>query len=357
MALFKPFRGTRSTLPTELRDGYAYFCTDDGSFHIDYTDADGNLQRKQINAKEAEKLTSYSVSTILNSSDIEIPTSKVVLDAISSETAGSLKYTEQTLTDIQKAQARKNIDAVAMTTTTLTKFGDVIYVDDTSPIEHTISVKIESKNLFTTDYYKTQYGTSNRKLEGNNFEFTSDMDAKGQSLVAFDIYLEAGSYYLSGDDISTSNSAFKGGYSVTKDNAFVINRATSTTIDSTISITEAGTYTFNFYGEYAADSGTVYTYSNIQLEKGSTRTDFAPLTNVEGVIVSKLVNGIEVQSAIASVDGTVEGLTSSSPNMEIKTNVEDGSVLISLSYVTEMGIDFCMAQKPQVQIITWEDDD
>ena len=49
MALFKPFRGTRASLPQELHDGYAYFCTDDGSFHIDYVDSDGNLQRKQIN--------------------------------------------------------------------------------------------------------------------------------------------------------------------------------------------------------------------------------------------------------------------------------------------------------------------
>ena len=56
MSLFKPFRGARTSLPQELHDGYAYFCTDDGSFHIDYVDADGNLQRKQVNAKEAEKL-------------------------------------------------------------------------------------------------------------------------------------------------------------------------------------------------------------------------------------------------------------------------------------------------------------
>jgi hypothetical protein len=50
MALFKPFRGSRQSLDTqEKHDGYAYFCTDDGSFHIDYVDSDGNLQRKQIN--------------------------------------------------------------------------------------------------------------------------------------------------------------------------------------------------------------------------------------------------------------------------------------------------------------------
>jgi hypothetical protein len=49
MALFKPFRGSRASLDAhEKHDGYAYFCVDDGSFHIDYVDTDNNLQRKQI---------------------------------------------------------------------------------------------------------------------------------------------------------------------------------------------------------------------------------------------------------------------------------------------------------------------
>ncbi len=57
MALFKPFRGTRALLDTQsLHDGYAYFCTDDGTFHIDYIDADGNLQRKQINENYIKQL-------------------------------------------------------------------------------------------------------------------------------------------------------------------------------------------------------------------------------------------------------------------------------------------------------------
>ena len=56
MALFRAFRGSRASLDAvEKHDGYAYFCTDDGSFHIDFVDSDGNLQRKQINASEAEK--------------------------------------------------------------------------------------------------------------------------------------------------------------------------------------------------------------------------------------------------------------------------------------------------------------
>ena len=68
MSLFKPLRGSRTTLEAQpLHDGYAYFCTDDGSFHIDFTDIDGNLTRKQISAKDCETLAGMSLDSILNS--------------------------------------------------------------------------------------------------------------------------------------------------------------------------------------------------------------------------------------------------------------------------------------------------
>ena len=82
MALFKSLRGKRENLPSTKTDGYAYFCTDDGTFWIDYKDENNVVQRKQINAKDAETLMGASISTILNSSDVEIPTSKAVLDAL-----------------------------------------------------------------------------------------------------------------------------------------------------------------------------------------------------------------------------------------------------------------------------------
>ena len=50
MALFKVNRGPKANLPSTKTDGYAYFCTDDGSFWIDYKDENGILQRKQIDA-------------------------------------------------------------------------------------------------------------------------------------------------------------------------------------------------------------------------------------------------------------------------------------------------------------------
>lgn len=65
MALFKQMRGKRVDLDAqELHDGYAYFCTDDGTFHIDYVDTDGNLQRKQINAQDAETIMGLSPDDI-----------------------------------------------------------------------------------------------------------------------------------------------------------------------------------------------------------------------------------------------------------------------------------------------------
>ena len=102
MALWKPFRGNRTALDTvEKRDGFVYFCTDDGSLFFDYLDADGVLQRKQINAKEAEALTGYSVETILNSSDTEIPTSKAVLD-VTTGLDTRLTEAEEALSDFYK---------------------------------------------------------------------------------------------------------------------------------------------------------------------------------------------------------------------------------------------------------------
>jgi hypothetical protein len=65
MALWKPLKGNRTALDTvEKHDGYVYFCVDDGSLHFDYEDADGNLQRKQINAKDAETIMGKSLAEL-----------------------------------------------------------------------------------------------------------------------------------------------------------------------------------------------------------------------------------------------------------------------------------------------------
>lgn len=82
MALFKISKGSKDNLPTTLTEGYCWYTYDDSKFYIDFKDANGTLLRQALNANEAEKLTGYDITTILNNSDVEIPTSKAVLDAI-----------------------------------------------------------------------------------------------------------------------------------------------------------------------------------------------------------------------------------------------------------------------------------
>lgn len=69
MALFKPMMGNSSALISQAKQaGYAWFCVDDGSFHIDYLDTDGNLQRKQIN--HAMNIRLEALEEIINNSPL-----------------------------------------------------------------------------------------------------------------------------------------------------------------------------------------------------------------------------------------------------------------------------------------------
>ena len=85
MALFKISKGSKNSLPATLTDGYCWYTYDDSKFYIDFKDADGVLQRKALNANEAEKLVGYTIATILSSSEIEIPTSLAVFNALANK--------------------------------------------------------------------------------------------------------------------------------------------------------------------------------------------------------------------------------------------------------------------------------
>lgn len=77
MALWKPFRGNRAGLDSVAKhDGYVYFCIDDATLFFDYTDAEGNLQRKQINAKDAE--TALQEITTTENSGLKITNKKQI---------------------------------------------------------------------------------------------------------------------------------------------------------------------------------------------------------------------------------------------------------------------------------------
>ena len=69
MALFKILRGNAANLPKEMKDGYAYFCTDTHDFYIDYTNSNGQLTRGQLNAKNADHATNADNATKASKAD------------------------------------------------------------------------------------------------------------------------------------------------------------------------------------------------------------------------------------------------------------------------------------------------
>ena len=102
MALFKPFMGNRSSLDSVAKHaGYVYFCVDDGSFHLDFLDDNGQVQRKQINANEANKLVGYNIANTLIDSGSEIPTSHAVFTAISGKANASHDHNDKYYTEAE----------------------------------------------------------------------------------------------------------------------------------------------------------------------------------------------------------------------------------------------------------------
>lgn len=73
MSLFKVCRGAEGNLPTIKTDGYAYFCTDTGSFYIDHKNASNVLVRSKISANYADKLR-----YVKDGQTVEIDASKVI---------------------------------------------------------------------------------------------------------------------------------------------------------------------------------------------------------------------------------------------------------------------------------------
>lgn len=82
MALFKISKGFKANLPEEKTAGYCWYTIDDSLFYIDYEDENGVVQRKALNAKEAETLSGKTIVETLNDSTVEIPTSSAVFAAI-----------------------------------------------------------------------------------------------------------------------------------------------------------------------------------------------------------------------------------------------------------------------------------
>lgn len=149
MALFKISKGIKANLPPEKTAGHCWYTIDDSLFYIDYEDSDGVVQRKALNASDAETLTGASLATILNSSDLEIPTSKAVLDKFADYTT-TAELTKQ-LTELgdSKVDVNQGPDNASKILTVgengiVTPTANIVYVGPTEPTDPNVLVWVNT---------------------------------------------------------------------------------------------------------------------------------------------------------------------------------------------------------------------
>ena len=180
MALFKISKGLKANLPSNKTEGYCYYTTDDSLFYIDYKDANGTLQRKALNAKDAETLTGASLAKILNSSDIEIPTSKAVLDALANKANASHNHDDRYYTETEIDEKIEEVKADASDKDVVVLLEAQRGIDAVKTIADDAYALAESKVSSLSDLDVTATAAELNYMSGVTSNVQEQIDSKSQ---------------------------------------------------------------------------------------------------------------------------------------------------------------------------------
>ena len=141
--------------------------------------------------------------------------------------------------------------------------------------KYVVQVKATGKNIL--DISKLEAGAYSTGLtqSSNTFSFKRT-GTKNTSSIFTKIKLEAGTYTISGN--LTQSDGKNGGYGVydLEKQEYLVNRSSSGIGTSTFTVPESKIYSLGFFCNYNSVEGTQVTYSNIQLEYGSSATTYEP---------------------------------------------------------------------------------
>ena len=141
--------------------------------------------------------------------------------------------------------------------------------------KYVVQVKATGKNIL--DISKLEAGAYSTGLtqSSNTFSFKRT-GTKNTSSIFTKIKLESGTYTISGN--LTQSDGKNGGYGVydLEKQEYLVNRSSSGIGTSTFTVPESKIYSLGFFCNYNSVEGTQVTYSNIQLEYGSSATTYEP---------------------------------------------------------------------------------
>ena len=205
--------------------------------------------------------------------------------------------------------------------------GESVRLDDVSPVEHNLVCKVESKNLFNNELdYSMPTGTT-YTYEGGTLTITGYYASK------FIAVEENTTYTFTCQSTRTGS---RGGGIIIR--AYTADKSAYTEfyveldkLSPSVTVSVPKGYSLlrvTMYAGATSNSTDSATYTNIQLEKGNTTTEYTPYVDPATVTVTRY--GADetdnLQTYTPNADGTVEGITSLSPTMTLLTDTE-GAVI------------------------------
>lgn len=200
-----------------------------------------------------------------------------------------------------------------------TASGSSIQVDDVSPIEHSPEVWAHGKNLCSVNTFDNS-NASVRIVNPNGIRIKK---GKTYTFSCSAVYIKEGmtdrriQFIVSKDKTQNANAY---------DPANQVGTLAVGSINSTGEYSQTVTATVSGYLYLRIVATNIFTLENIQLEEGETATDYEPWLDPTTIKVTD-GNG---NTFTPNTDGTVEGVTSTSPTMTLSTDNE--SAIIDVEY-------------------------
>lgn len=197
MSLFKVLRGSESNLPTNKTDGWAYFCTDTGSFWIDHLDSNNTLIRSKISAKFADKLRYVEDGATIEINPSEIATKTYVATQLSgkadsSHTHDDRYYTEDEIDTQLKGYVptTRKVNGKALSADITLSASDVGALPSTTSIPDSLSdLSSDSTHRTVTDTEKATWNAKSN-FSGNYNDLTNKPTIPSVDGLATETYVD-----------------------------------------------------------------------------------------------------------------------------------------------------------------------
>ena len=178
-----------------------------------------------------------------------------------------------------------------------------------------VKVSRYGKNLFDKSTLRVAQGVKNLAQTNNGFTFET-ASTKTTMQVTCDVFLSVGTYYCRGT--VSSSDGLNGGWGVYDPikGVYIINASSRGTVNDKFTITKSKTYNLSFFANYNSAVDVTMTFTNIQLELGTTATVYEPYK--------------ECAEYTPNADGTVNGITSLYPSTTLTTDTD--GVIIDCEY-------------------------